>query len=116
MLYVVDAGELDCFKTFPEGQKLLKTYKPGEAFGELALLYNAPRAATIISKTSSTLFALDRLTFNNIVKEAAQKKRKHNEAVLAKVEILKEMDGYERSQIADVLKEVNVEANEMVIR
>jgi len=28
----------------------LKTYKHGEAFGELALMYNAPRAATIVCK------------------------------------------------------------------
>ena len=46
----------------------LKVYHPGDSFGELALLYNAPRAATIISKTNSVLFSLDRDTFNNIVK------------------------------------------------
>jgi len=53
----------------------LKTYKPGESFGELALLYNAPRAASIKSNNNSVLFALDRECFNHIVKEAAVKKR-----------------------------------------
>lgn len=43
---------------------------PGESFGELALLYNAPRAATIKVKTAAVLFCLDRATFNNIVKFA----------------------------------------------
>lgn len=42
-------------------------------------MYNAPRAATIKAKTEAVLFVLDRLTFNNIVKEAAEKKRKNNE-------------------------------------
>lgn len=51
--------------------KHLKSYEPGEAFGELALLYNAPRAATIVAKTDSSLWVLDRNTFNHIVKDAA---------------------------------------------
>ena len=72
-MYVIDQGELDCFRVFKKGDdpKFLKTYKPGESFGELALLYNAPRAATIKSKTNSILFSLDRDTFNAIVKDSA---------------------------------------------
>jgi cAMP-dependent protein kinase regulator len=53
----------------------LKTYKSGEAFGELSLMYNAPRAATITAKTPGKVFALDRLTFSQIVKQSAIKKR-----------------------------------------
>jgi len=72
-MYVIDSGELDCYKVFPPSttETFLKSFKPGENFGELALLYNAPRAATIKAKTASVLFSLDRDCFNNIVKEAA---------------------------------------------
>jgi len=41
----------------------------------LALLYNAPRAASIKAKTECVLWSLDRDTFNNIVKDASMKKR-----------------------------------------
>ncbi|EAR86860.2 CAMP-dependent kinase, regulatory protein (macronuclear) [Tetrahymena thermophila SB210] len=103
-LYVVDSGLLDCYKEKANQEKiLLKTYKEGEAFGELALLYNAPRAATIIAKTDCILFSLDRPTFNHIVKDAAAKKREKYEAFLSKVEILHDMIPYERLQIADAL-------------
>jgi len=46
-MYVVESGELDCFKR----EALVKTYVQSEAFGDLALLYNAPRAATITTKS-----------------------------------------------------------------
>ncbi|MFM1912311.1 MAG: hypothetical protein RIR51_149 [Bacteroidota bacterium] len=73
ILYYIEEGELDCYKTFKkeDGDVWLKVYNPGESFGELALLYNAPRAATIKSKIDCILWALDRETFKNIVQEAA---------------------------------------------
>ena len=72
-LYVVEEGELRCTKHFagkPE-PTFFKNYVPGEAFGELALLYNAPRAASITSNGDSLLWGLDRKTFCSIVRDAA---------------------------------------------
>lgn len=73
-LYVVETGKLACSKVMEPGQPAvhLKDYVPGEAFGELALLYNAPRAASIEASEPSELWALDRRTFNHIVKDSAQ--------------------------------------------
>jgi cAMP-dependent protein kinase regulator len=68
----------------------LKVYNPGESFGELALLYNVPRAATITVKSDECeLFSLDRNTFNSIVKESIEKKRDKYDEFLERVEILK---------------------------
>lgn len=88
VLYLVDSGELDCFKLIDGENKFLKTYYPQDAFGELALLYNAPRAATITAKTDAHLYELDRYTFNHIVKDASQRKREKYEAFLQAVPIL----------------------------
>jgi cAMP-dependent protein kinase regulator len=117
-LYIIESGELDCFKKFNpnEDKKYLKTYKPGESFGELALLYNAPRAATIISKTKSILWALDRETFNNIVKESARKKREQYESFLKSVEIFSTVETYELGQICDALKPLSFNEGEYVIK
>jgi len=73
-LFVVESGTLNCFKLFSGKSEptLLKTYQPGEAFGELALLYNAPRAATIIVEHDCLLWVLDRETFNHIVKDSSR--------------------------------------------
>jgi cAMP-dependent protein kinase regulator len=69
-LYVIFQGQLDCTKVF-SGQSeetLLKKYEAGEVFGELCLLYNTPRAASIKCTSDCVLFSLDRETFNHIGK------------------------------------------------
>lgn len=82
----------------------------------MALLYNAPRAATVKAKSESTLFVVDRETFNHIVKDAAQKKRAKYEDFLAEVDILKSMDAYEKMTIADALKSSTCKAGELVFK
>lgn len=97
-MYVVEQGILECTKVFKGKSEptFLKDYQPGEGFGELALLYNAPRAATIRAKTEAVVWRLDRDTFNNIVKDAAARKREKYETFLSSVKILSSMDPYER--------------------
>lgn len=83
-LFVVEQGVLSCYKHFSGHAEptFLKKYQPGDAFGELALLYNAPRAATIIADTHCLLWSLDRATFNHIVKDASRTKREKYEHFL----------------------------------
>ena len=72
-LYLVDRGELECYKKFSNcEEKMVKKYNEGEAFGELSLLYNCPRAArVVVSSDRVVLWKLDREKFNAIVKESA---------------------------------------------
>ncbi len=66
----------------------MKEYNPGESFGELSLLYNTPRAATIKAITDCLLFKLDRETFIHIVRDSAVKKREKFDNFLQSVSIL----------------------------
>ncbi|EPR60602.1 cAMP-dependent protein kinase regulatory subunit [Toxoplasma gondii ME49] len=117
-LYLIETGEVDVMKKFPgeKENKFLCKMHPGDAFGELALMYNAPRAATVIAADDMLLWALDRDSFTNIVRDAAAKKREIFEESLKEVRILEDMDPYERSKLSDALRTATYEDGDVIIK
>ena len=115
---VLEKGSLECTKIFSgnTAPTFLKSYEPGEGFGELALLYNCPRAASITAKTPYTVWKLDRDTFNHIVKDAAAKKREKYDNFLQSVKILQDLDPYERSRLGDAVHEHSYKQGDYVIK
>ncbi|CAJ1433099.1 unnamed protein product [Effrenium voratum] len=116
-LFVIESGTLDCLIKLPDSseEKCVKKCETGDVFGELALLYNCPRAASVEAKEGCVLWQLDRDTFNHIVKEAAEKKRQRYDNFLAKVPLLSSMDAYERSQLADAVKVEHFQEGDKII-
>lgn len=84
------------------GRKVMEC-KPGNSFGELALMYGHPRAATVQALEPSTVWALDRITFRTIILKAAHRRRTMYEHFLSTVPLLSSLEPGERSKIADAL-------------
>jgi cAMP-dependent protein kinase regulator len=122
--YVVESGKFEIFvhpsgklEAGPDGLgNKVTDVGPGGSFGELALMYNAPRAATVVSSEPSTLWALDRVTFRRILMDAAFARRRMYESFLAEVPLLSPLTSYERSKIADALETVKYPAGSHVIK
>lgn len=112
---IIESGVFKCYVPIDGEEKCVKTCEPGDVFGELALMYNCPRAASVEADTEGTCWKLDRETFNAIVRDAAQKKREKWEAFLKKVPILEKMDDYMRSQLTDALKEESYEDGKVIM-
>eukprot|EP00928_Gymnodinium_smaydae_P035950 TRINITY_DN2520_c0_g1_i1.p2 TRINITY_DN2520_c0_g1~~TRINITY_DN2520_c0_g1_i1.p2 ORF type:complete len:318 (+),score=100.98 TRINITY_DN2520_c0_g1_i1:107-1060(+) len=115
-LFIIEEGTLEC-KVAKDGvEQVVKTCEPGDAFGELALLYNCPRAASVDSTSACVLWRLDRETFNSIVRDAAIRKRERYEAFLNSVPLLAGLGPYERSQLSDALQPQEFPAGTYVLR
>jgi CRP-like cAMP-binding protein len=64
--YIVADGEIELSR---EG-RAMATLGPGSYFGEIALLTDHPRTATVTASTPSTLLALDRVDFLEAITKA----------------------------------------------
>eukprot|EP00435_Cladocopium_sp_Y103_P055495 s1018_g18.t1 len=66
-LCLIEEGNPECKKLIDGEEKVVKKCVPGDIFGELALLYNAKRAASVYATDTCVAWQLDRETFNHIV-------------------------------------------------
>lgn len=110
VFYLLEDGTVDVYVR-KRGQDEIKvhTYKPGDAFGELAIMYNAPRAATCRVNTEAKLWALDRVSFKVIVVAAAMQKRETYKSFLSQVSLLESLTEMEILTLADSLAEEKYE-------
>jgi Cyclic nucleotide-binding domain len=86
--YVVADGELEVIRD----ERIVATRRRGEGFGEIALMYDVPRTATVRARTDSQLYALDRESFLLAVTGHARSQRAAHDLADARLAELEEMD------------------------
>jgi CRP-like cAMP-binding protein len=64
--YVIGSGQLDVRR----GDELLATLGPGAHFGEIALLMDVPRTASVSARTPARVYRIDREGFDAVVAAA----------------------------------------------
>lgn len=87
--FVVEEGSLEIYvkNTSGDAQKVGNVLSAGSSFGELALMYNTPRAASIKASSNCKLWAIDRDTYRNVVLYHKTIRNKQYMEFLRKVEI-----------------------------
>jgi serine/threonine-protein kinase len=60
--YMIVSGTCRAYRSVPGGEETLLTMGPGEVFGEMALLLDEPRAASVVAETAVTVLMLDKAT------------------------------------------------------
>ncbi|XP_014673372.1 PREDICTED: cAMP-dependent protein kinase type II regulatory subunit-like isoform X2 [Priapulus caudatus] len=114
--YVIQSGTYDIFVKTDVGDKCVGGYAGSGSFGELALMYNMPRAATIVATSEGSLWAMNRTTFRRILMKSAFKKRKMYEALLEGVPMLQTLEKYERMNLADALQPLSFDEDIAIIK
>uniref|UniRef100_A0A8B9EL56 cAMP-dependent protein kinase type II-alpha regulatory subunit n=1 Tax=Anser cygnoides TaxID=8845 RepID=A0A8B9EL56_ANSCY len=113
--YVIEWGLYDIVVAKDNQARCVGRYDNHGSFGELALLYNTPRAATIVATTEGALWGLDRVTFKRIILKNNAKKRKTYELFIESVPLLKSLEASERMKIVDVIGEKVYQDGERII-
>lgn len=117
-MYIVKSGDLS-IQILEKGSRATVStvgkYSAGDSFGELALLFDSPRAATISATTEVDLYELHRHAFKLSLRTMADKKTDEvaqfiGDAVPCLATLLED----ERRNLAEHLVAVHYEANEVI--
>jgi len=100
--YIVYEGEADITV---EGKGVVMKAGKGVSFGELALLHNSPRAATVTATTDVVCFALDMMTFKAILMGKAQKDGELYLTFVESIDLLKPLALEDKKTLASALRE-----------
>ncbi|XP_047032247.1 cGMP-dependent protein kinase, isozyme 2 forms cD5/T2 isoform X1 [Helicoverpa zea] len=96
--------------------KYLSTMAPGKVFGELAILYNCKRTATIKAATDCRLWAIERQCFQTIMMRTGLIRQAEYTDFLKSVPIFKDLSEDTLIKISDVLEETHYQNGDYIIR
>jgi cAMP-dependent protein kinase regulator len=110
--YIIHSGTIQ----YLVDDKAVGTATDGEAFGELALLYNCPRAATCVALTDCKLWRIDQRTFRRVLAKFNITKDDETKSLLKNVAFLKDLDDKLLTKIAFALGTKHFEAGEIMLK
>ena len=116
--FILDSGVLEC-KVYSEETKeviVTKTITEGNTFGELALLYQAPRSATITALTECNTWVLDQMTFKTIIMSSAIRERNIRLQFVDNIKIFEKMSRYEKIKLLDGLEVQYFEWDDVIVK
>eukprot|EP00928_Gymnodinium_smaydae_P012363 TRINITY_DN14487_c0_g7_i1.p1 TRINITY_DN14487_c0_g7~~TRINITY_DN14487_c0_g7_i1.p1 ORF type:complete len:778 (+),score=153.39 TRINITY_DN14487_c0_g7_i1:68-2335(+) len=120
--YIVQEGQFEIIKgkkkvsaeNAIQASSSLGTIAKGGSFGELALMYVAPRAATITAQVNAVVWVIDRKQFKNILAKAGEAAAQQYIKHLEKVDMLNKLAENEKFEVAKALQELKLSKDEQI--
>lgn len=110
--YIIEQGDVDLFLDGKKGS----TLGEGGSFGELALIYETPRAATLRAVGEVKLWGVGRLSYRKMLMGSTIKKRKAYQDFLCKIPIVDKLDKWEKLALADAFEETSYLDGDIIIK
>ncbi|KAG3201628.1 hypothetical protein PC128_g3815 [Phytophthora cactorum] len=110
--YVVETG---LFSVSVSGN-VVNTVQRGATFGELALVYNCPRTASVTCTQPGRLWALDRVTFRRLVARIQSEQIGECKNALRKVSLLYALTDTQLNQLAEAAQFVKFTKGDRIIK
>lgn len=114
--YVLKSGEVE-FTNPARGEEgsVLGRAGPGDSFGELALLYDAPRAATVITLADCELYRVGQIVFRRALQNVAIETADEKVSLLKAVPFLQGVSNSDLKKLASVMTPRPFTAGELLI-
>ena len=93
-----------------------KELPPGSGFGELALINNDKRSATIQAVTSCEAYSLDSVAFKALVIKSSILKRQQRTKFLNSIKLFDQIDKFQKMKLIDGLRSIELKASEFVFK
>lgn len=122
-LFIIASGNVDIYVErwqvdgSSTGPQKVATFGPGSLVGELALMYNAPRAATVVAAGSAvSAWVLDAADFKMLLAQSSQAQYEKYEGWLREVEIFQTLNHFELAQLADIIESELFDQDEVIVQ
>ncbi|XP_075734995.1 cGMP-dependent protein kinase for isoform X2 [Rhipicephalus microplus] len=112
VVYVMEEGKVEVTKE----NKFLCTLGPGKVFGELAILYNCTRTATVKAVSDCKLWAIERQCFQTIMMRTGLVRQSEYTEFLKSVPTFRKLPEETLVKISDVLEETTYAQGDYIIR
>lgn len=110
--YIIEKGNF----TVTVDDEQVSSLTDGKSFGELALIYNTPRQASVKSVGPAVVFALDRNTFRYILAKSSADRSQEIQAALSKVSILSGLQPDQIAKVSEVVEIVVFDKGQTIIK
>ena len=109
-LYIVKEGKFEVLEQRQGVMMRVNMKERGDCFGEISLMYDFPRSATVAATTDATVWVLTRETTRKHIKEAHRTEDQQSELFLNSVPILNPLSKDEKKRLVDALEPKSFQA------